>query len=148
GNSGWLNWAAFASAVLAVLGAVGALKSGHYANEAMMSQIKASDEWAYFQAKGLKSSMLETRKQILEAIGKPLDVSEKLKEYATEQQELKKAAEEREHESQLRFHTHEQFAQSVTMFQIAIAVTAVAALAGRRRFLFAALAFGCVGCFF
>src|ERR1044072_7273973 len=148
GGKNWLTWAALVSAILAVLGAIGALSSGHHANEAMMMQLKASDGWAYFQAKSLKSSMLETRKQILEALGKDVDVGNKLNEYAHEQDELKKESEERERETLHHFHKHEQFAQSVTMFQIAIALTAIAVLAGRRRFLFAAIAFGCVGCFF
>lgn len=144
----WLTWAALTSAILAVLGSIGALSSGHHANEAMLDQLRASDNWAHYQSKSLKASMLETRRQILAAMGKDADVKDKLGEYALEQEGLKRAAEESEHASRHHFHSHETFAQSVTLFQIAIAVTAIAVLAGRRRFLIVACGFGAVGCVF
>ena len=145
---GWITWSALLSAVLAVFAAVAALNSGHHANEAMMEQIKSSDKWAFFQAKGIKASILETRAQILKATGHESDVQEKLIEYASEQKELKAAAEEHEHESATHFRSHEIFATAVTLFQIAIAVTAISVLARRRRFLFLALGFGLFGTFF
>ena len=38
-------------AVVAVVAAVAALMAGHHSNEAMITQIKASDSWSYYQAK-------------------------------------------------------------------------------------------------
>ena len=45
----WISWVALSTAILAVLAAIAGLLSGHRANEAMMNQIEASDQWAYYQ---------------------------------------------------------------------------------------------------
>jgi len=41
--------------------------------DAMLEQIRSNDSWNYYQAKGIKSSILETRTSVLEALGKPVD---------------------------------------------------------------------------
>jgi hypothetical protein len=147
GGVGWITWSALLSAILAVAAAVAALQAGHHANEAMMDQIHASDTWAYYQAKGIKANVLETRVQILTAIGKPPgeEVKAKLGEYSEQQKELNDKAEEHERESRAHFTRHETFATSVTFFQIAIAVTAISVLTRRRRFLGVTGIFGLIG---
>ena len=64
----WIMMVALTAAMLAVLAAVSALMAGHHANEATIEQIKASDQWAYYQAKGIKSSVLESKAEILREI--------------------------------------------------------------------------------
>src|SRR5260370_7782114 len=54
----WISWVALSTAILAVLAAIAGLLSGKHANEAMMSQIAASDLWSYYQAKSIKASVL------------------------------------------------------------------------------------------
>ena len=51
-----INVGAVLSALIAVFAAICALLAGHYSNEAMIEQIKSSDQWSYFQAKGIKSA--------------------------------------------------------------------------------------------
>lgn len=150
GNQNWVTWSALLSAILAVFAAVGALNAGHQVNEAMMHQMKASDTWAYFQAKGIKLSLVETRSEILEGLGKEPagDLKGKSAQYEKDKEELKEKAEEHEKESEAHFKSHEIFATSVTFFQIAIAVTAIAVLARRKQFLLVALCFGAVGIFY
>lgn len=55
----WVSWCAVISAVLAVAAAVAGLYSGHFANEAMLERIQASDQWGYYQAKGVKAAISE-----------------------------------------------------------------------------------------
>jgi hypothetical protein len=43
------------TAILAVSAAIAGLLSGQHVNEAMMNQMKASDQWNYYQAKSIKS---------------------------------------------------------------------------------------------
>lgn len=150
GAQSWVTWSALLSALLAVMAAVAALRAGGEVNEAMLKQMKASDSWAYYQAKGIKANVTETRAQILEGLGKesPADLKEKLARYGEEQKEIKEKAEVLEHESEEHFHRHETFATAVTFFQIAIAVTAIAVLARRRYFLLVSLAFGLIGTVF
>src|SRR5262249_33669844 len=60
-GSVWISWVALSTAILAVLAAIAGLLSGKNANEAMMSQIEASDQWGYYQAKSIKAAVLDAR---------------------------------------------------------------------------------------
>ena len=146
GGVQWISWVALSTAVLAVLAAICGLLSGHRANEAMMNQIEASDQWAYYQAKSIKASVLEV-KMTLTAVASDKD-KEKAAQYQEEQAEIKREAERKEAEAKANFHKHEVFARGVTMFQIAIAIAAIAALTKKRTFWLVGLAFGLVGAFF
>src|ERR1700694_3425222 len=63
----WISWVALSTAILAVLAAIAGLLSGKHANEAMMSQIEVSDQWAYYQAKSIKASVLDTKMALVAA---------------------------------------------------------------------------------
>src|SRR6185369_10292359 len=63
---GWLRYLSLSTAMIAVFAAVASLESGANSNEAilkkseaMLNQARASDEWAYFQAKGIKATLSE-----------------------------------------------------------------------------------------
>src|SRR5665811_236691 len=56
-GKGWLLYLAISTAFMAVLAAIAGLMAGHYSNEALIEQIKASDQWAYYQAKGIKAEI-------------------------------------------------------------------------------------------
>src|SRR4029077_14089280 len=60
-DAAWISWVALSTAILAVLAAIAGLLSGKHANEAMMSQIEASDQWSYYQAKSIKASVLDAK---------------------------------------------------------------------------------------
>ena len=51
----WVSWVALSTAILAVLAAIASMLSGKHANEAMMSQIAAADQWSYDQSKSIKA---------------------------------------------------------------------------------------------
>ena len=134
------------TAILAVLAAIAGLLSGKHANEAVMAQIEASDQWSYYQAKSIKASVLDA-KMTLTAEATEKD-KEKAAQYQEEQAEIRREAEHKEAEAKANFHKHEIFARGVTMFQIAIAIAAISALTKRRPFWFVSLAFGAVGAVF
>jgi hypothetical protein len=142
----WISWVALSTAILAVLAAIAGLLSGKHANEAMMNQIEASDQWGYYQAKSIKASVLDA-KMTLTAAATDKD-REKAAQYQEEQVEIKREAEHKQAEAKANFHKHEIFARSVTMFQIAIAIAAISALTRRRRFWFVSLTFGLAGIVF
>jgi lipopolysaccharide export LptBFGC system permease protein LptF len=146
GGENWISWVALSTAILAVLAAIAGLLSGQHANEAMASQIEASDQWAYYQAKGIKAAVLDAKMSLS---GTPNEQDkEKAERYQEEQAEIQKEAKQKEKESKANFHRHEIFARGVTMFQIAIAVAAISALTNKRRFWIVSLLFGAVGCVF
>jgi hypothetical protein len=139
----WISWVALSTAILAVLAAIAGLLSGQHANEAMMSQIEASDQWNYYQSKGIKASMLDAKMSLSTAVNEK--DREKAAHYAEEQSEIKSEAERKQSEAKSNFHRHEVFARSVTMFQIAIAIAAISALTKKPRFWFVSLLFGAAG---
>ena len=142
----WISWVALSTAILAVLAAIAGLLSGRYVNEAMMNQIEASDQWNYYQAKGIKAAVLDAKMSLS---GAP-DESDQSKRdrYEKEQEKIKSEAEQKEAAAKSNFHKHEVFAGGVTMFQIAIAIAAISALTRKRRFWIVSLLFGAAGCAF
>jgi Domain of unknown function (DUF4337) len=146
GGPPWISWVALSTAILAVLAAITGLLSGKHANEAMMDQIRASDQWAYYQAKSIKAAVLEAKTTLAEAATEK--DKEKATQYQDDQAKIKREAEEKEAAAQSNFHKHEIFARGVTMFQIAIAIAAISALTRRRSFWFVSLVFGLIGVVF
>src|SRR5256886_14963658 len=142
----WISWVALSTALLAVLAAIAGLLSGKHANEAIMSQIEASDQWSYYQAKSIKAAVLDA-KIALSATPSEKD-REKTAKYQEEESEIKSEAEHKEAAAKSNFHKHEVFAGGVTMFQIAIAIAAISALTKRPRFWIVSLLFGAAGCVF
>lgn len=142
----WISWVALSTAILAVLAAISGLLSGKHANEAIMSQIEASDQWNYYQAKSIKASVLDAKMSLAGAV----DEKDRAKaaRYEEEQTDIKKEAEQKESAAKTNFHRHEVYARGVTMFQIAIAIAAISALTRKRRFWIVSLLFGTVGCVF
>src|SRR5215471_17160789 len=142
----WISWVALSTALLAVLAAIASLLSGEHANEAMMNQIEASDQWNYYQAKSIKASVLDAKMSLA---GAPNESDQaKRDRYEKEQEQIKSEAERKEAAAKSSFHKHEAFARAVTMFQIAIAIAAISALTKKRHFWIVSLLFGVVGCVF
>lgn len=143
----WIMGVALTAAFLAVLAAITALMAEHHANEAMILQIQSSDQWNFYQAKGIKANLLNTKAELLTALGKVVkeDDHAKLEQYRKEQEEIKKIAEEKERESEAHLRHHTILSRSVTLFQVGIAVGAISVLTRRKSFWFASLAFGVVG---
>lgn len=130
----FMSRGALLSALLAVLAAISALMSGHYANDAMLEQIHASDSWAYYQAKGIKASLAELKSD-----------DAKVADYKKQQEEIKQEAEKKQHESEHHLKVHEILSGAVTLFQVAIALTAIAVLTRRKHFVSIAAGLGAMG---
>ena len=143
----WTMGVALSCALLASLAAVASMSAGHYANEAMMSQIESANQWSYFQSKSIKEAQLKSKMEILEALNKSGQDADKTKagEYARDKEGIQKKAEELSNEARHFLHKHHSHARSVTMFQIAIAIGAISVLTKRRMFWFVSLCFGVVG---
>src|ERR1700757_182426 len=90
----WISWVALSTALLAVLAAIASLLSGQHANEAMMDQIEASDQWSYYQAKSIKASVLDAKMSLT---GAPNESDQSKRDrYEKEQEEIKSEAEGRQ----------------------------------------------------
>ena len=139
----WTLGVALTSAIVAGIAALASLLAGAHSNEAMNDQMEASNQRAYYQAKGIKANVLSSEIKLLAAFGKPAGPSEteKLAEYKKEQEEISKKAREKQEGSEHHLKVHEIMARSVTLSQIAIALSAVAVLTRRRPFWY--LGLGC-----
>ena len=138
---------ALTSAFLAVFAAIAALLAGHHSNEAMIEQIKASDHWSYYQAKGIKSAILSSRADLLTEMGRAADpkMEGKLEAYKKDQEEISEKAKEKEAESAQHLAIHQVLARAVTFFQIAITIAAISVLTHRKQFWYGSIVFGGVG---
>jgi hypothetical protein len=145
-------------ALLAVLAAtVGSLETLETAgvtvakNEAVLFQNKATDNWNFFQAKSLKKNLYE----IAAAAGGPKaeDFAKQAKRYDSEQDDIKKKAEEFEHKSEARLHDseghekrHHVLTGAVTMLHISIAIATIAIITkGMRWPWYSSIALGAAG---
>ncbi len=163
-GSGLLKVIALTTALLAALAAIAALRAGATVNEALVLkteaarlQAEASDQWAYYQAKGIKAAVQEASRTAWLANGKtpPAAHEETAKRYAAEQAEIQKEARTKERERDAKsteadhlLHRHHGFANSVAIFQVAIALGAVAALTRNRLIWLGSLALGLAGAAF
>lgn len=157
----FLRLISITTAILAVLAAIASLQAGATVNmalvlktEATRLQSEASDQWAYYQAKGIKAAVQEASRTAWLAIGKepPAAYEEKMQRYIEEQKEIQGKALEKERERDERLkesdhllHKHHGFASAVALFQVSIALGAVAALTRYRLVWFASLLAGGAG---
>jgi len=157
-----LRGIALSTALLAAMAAIASLEAGGTVNEALalkteatQLQAKASDQWAYYQAKGLKATVTELSKNTWMALDKtpPEELAKSLDRYAEDQSKSKKEAEDLEHERDKKnkeadelMHHHHFYAQSVALLQVSIALGAVAALTRKRLVWIGSAALGLIGC--
>jgi hypothetical protein len=160
-SGGLLKPVALTTALLAVCAAIAALKAGATATEALMLrteatrlQAEASDQWAFYQAKGLKAAVMEASRTAWLAVGKepPAEYVENQARYAEEQREIEVTAREKEKErddklgeSDPLLRAHGGFANAVAIFQVAIALGAIAALSRSRAVWLGSLILGAAG---
>jgi Domain of unknown function (DUF4337) len=120
-GGGWNMRVAVTTAFMAVLAAIAGLLAGHHSNEALIDQVKASDQWSYYQAKSIKT---EVRK-LLPAAERGTKTPEEVKK---EEEAIQEKAREEEKSSEEHLQHHKTLAASVTLFQVAIALSAIAIL--------------------
>ncbi|MES1221153.1 MAG: DUF4337 family protein [Bacteroidota bacterium] len=140
-ESKWIMYVAISTALVAVLAAMASLFAGHHSNEALIEQIKASDQWAYYQAKGIKAEI----KAI--AVNGNSDTTA-VEKYKKEQEVIKEVAEGREKLSEAHLSKHVTLARSVTLFQIAIAISAISILTRKKILWYTGLLFSLAGIIF
>jgi hypothetical protein len=146
----WVIWVAMTTAVIAVLAAITGLLAGDHADEAMLSQIHASDQWAFYQAKGIKSDVIASGDKIMLALGKKPSAqdSAKVASNKTEQAGIMAEAKAAEKESKEHSAKHKILARGVTLFQITIAIGAISIIIKRKELWVVSISFAAVGIFF
>jgi hypothetical protein len=150
--------AAITAAVLAVMAALGSLLSGHAANQAILAQTKATDQWSYYQAKSTKGHIYGVAGELAKALagnGPGVQSSQaaasverfdkEAKRYDQEKEEIQSEAKKLEEESRHEFHKHHNFALGVAMFQVGIVLASVSILVRFRALHILSLVAGAAG---
>jgi hypothetical protein len=96
----WTKYVALSMIVLAVLAATATQRGAGYSsttmkqlNVATFEQAQASDQWSFYQAKGIKLSIAAEERDVLSATANPdpkriADLDKKTERYANEQKEI------------------------------------------------------------
>ena len=154
----FMSLVAVSIAALAVIAAtVGSLETieaagaGSDKNDAVLLQNKASDQWAFYQAKSLKKNLYE----IAAAGNEPKAVAflAQAKRYDTESADIMKEAKEIEHKSEEKLHSaehhlhrHHILTIAVTFLHISIAVATISiVMKGKRWPWYAAIGLAIAG---
>jgi hypothetical protein len=141
----WLSWLALSTAFMAVISAVTTMYMGKYSSRAVLMQGQETDQWAYYQAKSIKSHTFEMQKQSLElqllAQGKSLspeaterfgekirDYDREIRRYETEKREIKAKAEDLARTKLTAQHMGGNFGYGLLFVQVAIMMTSIASL--------------------
>ena len=154
----WLNLLALTTVILAVCATLATFKGGGHSTRAVLSQSQASDQWAYFQAKGIKGNLYEVEamrlKRELKLAPKasmPLleqslaEVEKKVAKYDGEKADIQKEA-RRFEEVKAQAQKHgAAFGLAVIFLQIGILLSSIAALLKQKPVYYVGLVVGVVG---
>jgi hypothetical protein len=156
-----LRTIALSTALFAALAAIVSLQAGSTVNEALVLkteatrlQAQASDQWAYYQAKGVKAEIARNAKGPWLALGKtpPANLAEDEARYLKEKNAseasahaIEKERDAKSSEADELLHHHHRFAEAVAFLQVGIALGAVAALTKSRAAWWASLLLGLIG---
>lgn len=161
----WLNYLALMTVMLAVCATLATFKGGGFSTRSVLAQSQASDQWAYYQSKSIKSYMYEMQKDKLdlelrekrpklspEIIGdyeKRIEAySGKIKKYEEEKAVIEKGAKAQESvRDEAQMHSR-MFGMAVIFLQIAILLSSIAALLKKKPVWIIGLLSGVVGIFY
>jgi hypothetical protein len=141
-------------AVLAVLVATVSLLGHRTHTEEIILQNKVTDQWAYYQAKNIRRHSDEMFADLTTVVAsKDADAVAKLREkyqaeadrYKEEQAELDKQARDTENETELTGRKADRFDLGEVFLEIALVITSIALLSGRRIFWHAGLLMATAG---
>ena len=142
-----LNQIGLSTGLLSALAAIAAMQAGYLANEGMLAQIRATDQWAFYQSRSTKRHLDESTIALLSALQKPVPatLTAEITKLEREQQTSSAAAHQLENEARRDLSRHEAFAHSVAALQIGISLGAISALLRKRNLWYLGLGLGAVG---
>jgi len=159
----WTTYMAISTVIIVVCATLSTFKGGGFSTRSLMNQTQASDQWAFYQSKSLKSYIFEMQKDNLELQyqqNSKMNVSaevlakyqeridnytKKLHQYEVEKEEITQKAKKFEAErDDCKLHGSA-FGIAVIFLQISILLSSISALAKKKYVWFLSLAVGLVG---
>jgi hypothetical protein len=144
-------------AILAVVLAVIGNKGDNAKTDAIIKTNEASNQWGYYQAKGIKGSIATSQRELLatlapapnaaaDAVAKKIeDLKSEAERYKSEQKEIKTHAEEAQKDAERGSKINDRCDQGSLALQIAIVIASVSILARSRAFWIVSIVLGLVG---
>jgi hypothetical protein len=140
--------------VLAVLGAIATLMGHRAATEELLLQAKATDQWAYYQAKNIRWHEMQSNADLLGSLA-PADreKAETMREkyvksaekYEADKDEISAEAKKLEAERDLYGHRENRFDTGEVLLEIALVICSMTLLTKRKLFWFTGIAIGALG---
>jgi len=155
----WLTWMPATTVLFAVCATLSTFKGGGFSNRSVLSQTKASDQWAYYQAKSIKSYMCEMQKEnlalqmhgqkdtsyVADLNKRILAYDDKIKKYGSEKDEITKLAKGLEaQQAEAKKHS-DVFGIGVIFLQISILLSSIAALVKKSPLWYLSIVLGLIG---
>ena len=140
----WLNYLALTTIFFAVCATLSTFKGGSFSTRSVMSQSKAANQWAYYQAKSIKQYVFEMQKDafslqasaldkkqpdVVAAYNKKIDeYSKQILKYEAEKEKIKDEAKKFEDIRDESQKHSSSFGIAVIFLQISILLSSIAAL--------------------
>jgi hypothetical protein len=158
----WLNYLALTTVIFAVCATLSTFKGGGFSTKSVINQAQASDEWAYYQAKSIKSYIYQVQAEKLEldlmglqpAMAQKLatiytdkitDYKKKIEKYEKEKSEAQAKAKQLEGvRDEAQMHS-KAFGMAVIYLQIAILLSSIAGLLKKKAVWFGGTLAGLIG---
>ena len=159
----WMNYLAISTVLIAVCATLSTFKGGGFSTKSLMNQSNASDEWAHYQSKSLKSYIFEMQKDNLE-LQREISVNskdagkiqfkydekiatytKKIEQYEKEKQDISDKAKKFESERDDCKKHSSAFGIAVIFLQISILLSSISALVKKKLVWYLSLAVGSVG---
>ena len=162
----WTTYLAISTVIIVVCATLSTFKGGGYSTRSLMNQTSASDQWAFYQSKSLKSLIFEMQKENLQLqlelaakSNSPKDVlteyndklascTKKIHQYDLEKEEITKVAKKFEADrDECKLHGSA-FGIAVIFLQISILLSSISALTKKKAVWFLSILVGVVGIFY
>ena len=159
----WTTYMAITTVIIVVCATLSTFKGGGYSTRSLLYQTQASDQWAYYESKSLKSYIFEMQKDNLELQSQQNDklnvapevqakyqekidsYLKKLEQYESEKKQITLSAKKLEADrDECKLHSSA-FGIAVIFLQISILLSSISALAKKRYVWFLSLAVGLIG---
>jgi Domain of unknown function (DUF4337) len=162
----WLTYMAITTILIAVAATLSTFKGGGFSTKSLLNQTLASDQWAFYQAKSIKSYIYDFRRENLEIQvallekqkgneeliqkynGMVSDYTQKVKTYESEKETISKVAKDYETLRDDSKKHSGKFGIAVIFLQISILLSSIATLSKKRFVWICSLMLGVLGIFY
>jgi Domain of unknown function (DUF4337) len=141
----WTKYVSLMIVVLAVVTAIGTLRSGSFGSRVLLNQARASDAWAFYQSKSIKRHLAEMEARAASSKGADSPAALEVSRYRKEEGDAKGEAEGFEKVRDENAKHGAPLAFGIALLQVSIALASVCLITKRRAVWVASAVLGSVG---